>query len=221
MPRFVRDDFVALVKSSIPDEALREQALQDVRLCLGAVDRERFPLRPQDDLDRKKLISVVGDIAEWDVTKVVAMSLDDPFPQPAWLSPHAHERSKGDIIGESFYGRFSRLPKNSVDDIALAPEIRTALYEAVQKSLCRRLKEVAEAVFRELLAKGVDANIGQNLRYGQCEILFRYLCFAAAGEAKETERFGKLLRKHVKSPILGLLRNGGERHEGTLLVLCA
>lgn len=220
MQRFDKERLLKLVRDSVADNDLRAQALEDVRPYLAAFDRERYVLRAESDLDKKGLIAAASAATDWDVTGVAAMSLEDPFPRPAWLSPHAYERSKGDIIGESFYVRFSRLSKNSIDDIALVSETRTALYEAVQRALCNRLKDAAERSFHDLLSNDVDVNIGQDLKYCGCDILYRYLCFASAGEKKEAERLGKLVRKYAKSPILGLLKNAS-RHEGVLLVLCA
>ena len=217
MKKFDKDE---LLDSSIPDEKLRAEAREHLLACLAICDRGGFRLRSKDDLDAKKYASIIEDCTGWSVSGVDVMSLSDPFPRPSWLSPHAHERAKSDIIGESFLSRFTQLPKNSVDDIALDSEIRMMLNDAVRKTICHRLKDAAETSYRILLAKSIDVSMAQDLQHGLCEILFRYLCFAASGEDKEAERLGRLLRKYVKSPVLGLLKNS-DRHKGTPLVLCA
>jgi hypothetical protein len=218
--RFDKNALLEFLKARIADTNLQRQVLEDIRPHLMAAEHGRYAPLPEREINVKKLIAAVEQVTEWTVTDVATISMSDPFPQAGWQSPYAYELAKRSVIGTSFVARLRELPKNSVHDVALDSPDRTYLLDVIQRRLCKRLKEAAEASYRELLTKDVDMLLGQDLKYGGCELLFRYLCCAVAGEAGEAERFGRIVRKYAKSPILGLLKNG-HHHRGSLLVLAA
>jgi hypothetical protein len=175
----------------------------------------KYPLAPIEEIYREALIEAVISATSRSVSKVVFISLSNPFPKPDWMTQEIYEKSFRDSLGDSFGHSYLASYLNS---------LRDNLGDIRLKILSRRLSSILSESLSSSLLDSFSGSLRNKFRDSHINglwtilrgSLFCYLGYCLLNDQEQIAKLRPLVEILSKCLILGFKQDEPE----TLLVIC-
>lgn len=185
-----------------------EGALAPLEKLFQIAESGQYLLAPIEEIYRESLIEVVASATGRPVSKVVFISLSNPFPKPEWMTQEAYDTSFRDSLGDSFGDSLGASFWTS-----LRFRLGLSLVDSLRVSLGDSLGDSLGVVS---LWDSVRLSLGASLWDSLGASIFYYLGFCLLNDQQKIAKLRPLVELWSKCLILGFKQDEPE----TLLVIC-